>query len=584
MLALFDASRLLPFRERADILRESFIILALLCALLALGFFGYGMSVPLAQVESLPLSLELRYLPYYAGRSVLRMLIAFAASIVFTVACATLAARNRLARSLILPALDILQSVPVLGFLSITVTGFLALFPGSLLGAECAAVFAIFTSQVWNLTFSFYHSLVAIPEELVDAAKVSRLGTLSRFLKLDLPYGAIGLVWNGMMSFGGGWFFVTQSEAITVMNKNIKLPGIGSYLAQASEEQNHFAVAASLLTLLLVICVFDQLVWRPLLVWVEKFKFETTQNPYPPQSAVLRFVEGSKVLAVFERLVFSPLEELLLRLSQISRERREKLHYRVPALRGTARGLATLAFVCVCLSVPYYASEMLQVIRTRLGAGDAVHILRLTLVTLGRVFLATALSSLIWIPLGVRIGLRPRLAARIQPLCQMAASFPVNMLFPFCVMVFVNYNVDFNFLGSCFLMSLGTQWYIAYNVIAGASALPEDLREVAASFQLGTWAKWKKLLLPAIFPFWVTGACTAAGGAWNASIVAEIIHWGSTTLLADGIGSYISVATQDGDMPKILASIGIMSLVVVTINRCLWRPLYERAAERYRLG
>jgi NitT/TauT family transport system permease protein len=518
-------------------------------------------------------------IPYYAGRTLLRMWIAFSFSLFFAVSLGYLAAKNRLARSIILPALDVLQSVPVLGFLSATVAGFMALFPGSLLGVECAAIFAIFTGQVWNMAFGFYHSMVTIPTDMQEAASTYGLNRWQRFRTVELPASAHSLLWNSMMSFGGGWFFVAQSEAISVMNKDIKLPGLGAYMAQAIGRGDHQAAFWAVLAMLAIILISDQLVWRPLLAWADKFKVEMTESATPATSWVYNLLRGAYIFRWFSKRVWQALKDRLQDLVP-----RSKAGTGQPAvgrnwpLRTIAVALAAwLGFEILTAIIAAVAALHGTVTPAILG-----HIVWLGLLTLLRVIAMTIFATLIWTPVGVWIGFQPRVARIAQPLAQIGASFPVNMTFPIVVGFFVATHTPMNW-GSVLLIAMGTQWYILFNVIAGAMAIPNDLKEAARIYGLRNWDLWRTLILPAIFPFWVTGACTAAGGAWNASIVAELATWGDTTLKADGLGAFIATVTKSGDTPLIIASIGVMSLFVLLMNRLIWRRLYTFAERRFRL-
>ncbi|HUJ00505.1 MAG TPA: ABC transporter permease subunit [Usitatibacter sp.] len=560
------------------------VLLAIFGLLWALVVLGGDMRVQFDELHPTPLSLDPWYIPYYTARTVLRMLIAFCASLLFTLAWGYVAAHNRRARRVMLPVLDILQSVPVLGFLSVTVTGFLALFPGSLLGVECAAIFAIFTAQAWNMTFGFYHSLVTIPAELREAARVYRMNGWQRFSLLELPAASIGLIWNSMMSFGGGWFFVAQSEAITVLHKNIKLPGLGSYMASAVETGNMRAAVYAIVAMIATIVAFDQLVWRPLIAWAEKFKIEQTAAGEAPQSWFLEFLQRSFVLEWLSEHVGDAFGRAARRIADAGSDAARELRARAPsAARAVLRLVAWAVATAIVAWLVVDAFGIARVIRTQLTPGEMLRVVGLGFLTFLRVAAMTLLATAIWTPIGVWIGLRPRVARIAQPLAQIAASFPVNMTFPFVVGVFIGLHVPMG-LGAIFLMALGTQWYILFNVIAGAMAIPGDLREAARLFGLDGWRLWRTLIIPAIFPFWVTGAITAAGGAWNASIVAEVATWGRERLVADGLGAFISQVTERGDSPAIYFSIFVMSVFVVVINRVVWRRLYDLAETKYRLG
>ncbi|MCC6193236.1 MAG: ABC transporter permease subunit [Burkholderiales bacterium] len=560
------------------------LVLAAIFALLWLVItLGGDMRVRFDELHAPAISLDVALIPYYTARTVLRMMLAFVAALLFTFVYGYIAAKCLPARKVMLPLLDVLQSVPVLGFLSITLTGFLSLFPGSLLGVELASIFATFTAQAWNLTFGFYHSLVTIPDDLKAVASVYRMNRWQRFTRLELPSSAIGLMWNSMMSFGGGWFFVTQSEAISVLNKNIKLPGLGSYMATAAEAGDTRAAVYAIAAMIVTIVVLDQLLWRPLVAWAEKFKLEQTEGKDIPTSWVLDLLRRSYVLTWLSEHVGRAAGNFTRHASVLISDLADQAIVRVPqaskALLWMALWVAAAAAIA-WLAVDAYriASE----IRTQLTAGEMLHVMWLGCLTLLRVVAMSAIATLIWTPVGVWIGLRPRVARIAQPLAQIAASFPVNMTFPFMVGFFVASHVPLDF-GSVLLMALGTQWYILFNVIAGAMAIPTDLREAALLFGLRRWRLWKTLIIPAIFPFWVTGAVTATGGAWNASIVAEVAAWGNEKLVADGLGAYIARATAKGDQPAIYFSIVVMALFVVVINRVFWRRLYDLAERRFRL-
>jgi NitT/TauT family transport system permease protein len=561
----------------AVVILTVFVLLWLLVAL------SGDMRVRFDELHQPPLSLDVARIPYYTARTVLRMFIAFAAALLFTFAYGYVAAKSVRARKIMLPLLDILQSVPVLGFLSITVTGFLALFPGSLLGVECASIFAIFTAQAWNMTFGFYHSVITIPAELQEAATVYRMNRWQRFTKVELPSSAIGLMWNSMMSFGGGWFFVAQSEAISVLNKNIKLPGLGSYMASAVEAGDTRAAVYAIIAMIVTIVVIDQLLWRPLVAWAEKFKLEQTEGKDGPTSWVLDLLQRSYVLAWFSTHIGDAFGRFSERASALGSDLTQVISWHTPApakllLRAGVWVVAAIAVGWLVLD----AIDIAQEIRTDLTGPQMLHVVWLGALTFLRVVAMSIMATLVWTPIGVWIGLRPRVARVAQPLAQIAASFPVNMTFPFIVAFFILAGIPIN-LGSILLMALGTQWYILFNVIAGAMAIPTDLRESAALFGLRRWQLWKTLIIPAIFPFWVTGAVTATGGAWNASIVAEVATWGKDKLVADGLGAYIARVTEQGDQPAIYFSIMVMAVFVVAINRLFWRRLYDLAERKFKL-
>ena len=559
---------------------DALVLLTLFGLLWSVMHFGKGMLVAFNPASVPALDFSTDQIPYYAGRTLLRMWIAFCFSLFFAISLGYLAAKSKAARAVILPALDVLQSVPVLGFLSATVAGFMALFPGSLLGVECAAIFAIFTGQVWNMAFGFYHSMVTIPTDMQEAASTYGLSRWQRFRTVELPASAHSLIWNSMMSFGGGWFFVAQSEAISVMNKDIKLPGLGSYMASAIEQGDNHAALLAVVAMLCIILMSDQLIWRPLLVWADKFKIELTESSQTPTSWVHDLLRGTYLFTWLGLYAWQPLQDRLDRA--FLRHRPAVRRTRLAAANWPLRAAGLALAVWLGYEALVGAAAAMAALRESLTAAAAGHIFWLGFLTLLRVLAMTVLATLVWTPIGVWIGFHPKVARFAQPLAQIGASFPVNMTFPIVVGLFVATGTPMNW-GSILLIAMGTQWYILFNVIAGAMAIPNELKEVASVYGLRRWKLWRTLILPAIFPFWVTGACTAAGGAWNASIVAEFATWGSTTLKADGLGAFIAEVTKSGDTPLIIASIGVMSLFVIAMNKLVWRPLYGYAERRFRL-
>jgi NitT/TauT family transport system permease protein len=458
------------------------------------------------------------------------------------------------------------------------VTGFIALFSGSLLGLEMASIFAIFTSQAWNMAFSFYQSLKMLPRELDEAVTLYRLPRWQRFVRLEVPASMIGLVWNAMMSFGGGWFFVAASEAISVLNQQYTLPGIGSYVAAAVAARDLRAILLAMATMAAVIVVVDQFFWRPLVAWANKFKLETRASADVPQSWLLDLLRSSRVPGLVHKAL-SPLGEAFNR--QIVR--RFPVH--PPRAETNPRSRSGdwlyngLLLILLAGLIVWGLNFVLAEVGLR-EVGDAV--LR-GLATFGRVVVLVVVSTLIWTPIGVAIGFNPRLAHLAQPVVQLMASFPANFIFPFATVVFIRAGINLNW-GGILLMALGAQWYILFNTIAGAMSIPTDLREMTANMGLHGWRLWRHLIMPGIFSAWVTGGITAGGGAWNASIVSEIVTWGSTTLTAYGLGAYVAQATGVGDWPRIVLGVGVMSLYVVGFNRLFWRRLYKLAEAKYRLG
>ncbi|MBR2686548.1 MAG: ABC transporter permease subunit [Aquamicrobium sp.] len=572
-----------PLAIRRSVLPSAWDIMALLLVVGAIVLIAYGAEVttePLSALDASPLSLDPANLPVYALRTTLRMLLAIVLSTVFTFIYAAAAAKSRRAEMVLVPMLDILQSVPILGFLTFTVTFFLNLFPGSVLGAELASVFAIFTSQAWNMTFSMYQSMRNAPADLVEATRSFHLTGWQRFWRLDVPFAMPGLVWNAMMSMSGGWFFVVASEAITVGNTTVTLPGVGSYVALAIQQQNIAAIVYAVIAMLVVIILYDQLLFRPLVAWADKFRFETTASADAPQSWMLDLLRRSRLV----RVLVTPLAWLA----------RTVWTLRLPAMptfgtveAGDAATRSRLAdglwIGLIALGAAYGAYVSIGYLKTNVGWIDVATVLADAFITLARVIVLMALATLLWVPVGVWIGLRPKLAEKVQPLVQFLAAFPANIAFPVFVVLIAHYDLNPNIWLSP-LMILGTQWYILFNVIAGASAFPSDLKEAARSFHIAGWRWWFKVILPGIFPYYVTGAITASGGSWNASIVAEVASWGNEQLTARGLGAYISKATSAGDFPRVVLGIVVMCLFVTLFNRLVWRPLYAFGERRLRLA
>lgn len=548
-----------------------------------LAHLGKGLFVEFRPPAIQPrISLDPRMLPYYAARSTLRMFLALGASTLFTFAYGYLAAKNKRAEQVLIPLLDILQSVPVLAFLTITVTGFMSLFPDSLFGLELASIFAVFTGQAWNMTFAFYHSLITLPKELDDAAMVFRLSKWRRLVTLEIPASMIGLVWNAMMSFGGGWFFVSISEAIQVEHQTYVLPGVGSYVAEAYRQNDTAAILYAILTMVVVILVVDQFFWRPLVAWSEKFKLEKTISADVATSWLLDLMRSAKLprlfgtywrrwLRWFRRLRWP-------RLPFFKHRRGDRNSKRKPFINGDLWFGASLGAVVV--GALWIGTRFVtQEVATK-EIGIAFYLGFLTFL---RVLVLLTVATAVWTPIGVWIGFNPRFAKLVQPLVQFLSSFPSNFIFPALGYFFYRTHIGLN-AGAIVLMALGAQWYIMFNSIAGAMSVPSDLREMATNMGLGGWSLWRKLIIPAIFPAWVTGAITASGGAWNASIIAEIQQVGHKELTASGLGAYITQASHANDVPRIVLGVTVMCIFVVGVNRFVWRRLYTLAETRYRLG
>ncbi|MDB5783536.1 ABC transporter permease [Caballeronia mineralivorans] len=579
-----SAWRLLP--NRWDFVAFPLIICVL--ALTAVGF--HETLAPISTLQTQAVSLDPANLPEYALRTTLRMLAAMVASLVFTLIYGTLAAKSRRASMVLVPILDILQSVPVLGYISFTVTFFLALFPGRVFGAELAAIFAIFTSQAWNMTFSFYQSLRTVPRDLDEVSRGFHLTNWQRFWKLEVPFSMPGLIWNMMMSMSGGWFFVVASEAIVVGNRTIVLPGIGAYLATAIGERNLGAIGWVILAMTVVILAYDQLMFRPLVAWADKFRMENTSSGNVPESWLLDLIRRTRLihqLLVPAGWMIGKMARVPLTLPSLQgRLPKFQIGGALASARSRSRNpsrIGDIVWAIIVLALTVFVVWKVTVfVSTGVTWSEVGHVFWLGLITLFRVAVLIALASVIWVPIGVLIGLRPALASKIQPLAQFLAAFPANLLFPVFVVVIVKFNLNPDIWLSP-LIVLGTQWYILFNVIAGATSYPNDYREAATNFQIKGWQWWRQAILPGIFPYYVTGAITASGGAWNASIVAEAVSWGNTKIVAHGLGAYIAESTANGDYPKIILGIAVMSLFVTLFNRLLWRPLFAYAEARLRL-
>jgi NitT/TauT family transport system permease protein len=555
------------------------VVVAVLVLLYVVVRVGHGVTASFSPHALQHVSTSPARLPYDAVRSLLRMFVALFFSFAFTLVYGYTAARSRRAERVLVPILDILQSVPVLGFLTITVTVFVGIFPHSELGLEWAAIFAIFTAQAWNMTFSFYASLKSLPRELDELSRSLRLTKWQRFWKIEVPNGAIGLVWNGMLSFGGAWFFLVASEAITLHNRTYSLPGVGSYVGAAIGKGDLGAVGFAIGAMIIMVIGVNFLFWRPLVAWSERFRYETTEAKEAPRSVVLGILARStwpRTVGRARRRVAEPLGRAMRVLGRDG----------APATVAPARQrTGDIVFgVLVAAAVAFGAYEGLHYIATTPGAGldEIPHCFALGAATFARVCVLLVFATLVWVPVGVWIGLNPRVARLAQPIVQVLASFPANFVFPFATLVFIDLGISIN-IGGVLLMALGAQWYILFNVIAGASAVPSDLREAMEVLDVHGWQRWKRLIIPGILSSYVTGAITAAGGAWNASIVAEVVTYHKTTLTAYGLGAYIVQASNDGNKAKLICGVAVMSVYVVAVNSLFWRRLYRLAESRYSL-
>ena len=555
-------------------------IFALVVGALTLVALGARETFQPMAAQTTPISLEPAMLPHYALRTTLRMLAALVASTVFTFVYGTWAAKSRRAEMVLIPLLDILQSVPVFGFMTFTLAFFLALFPGRILGAELASIFLVFTAQAWNMTFSFYQSLKTVPRDLADVSQSLRLGAWRTFWTLEAPFAAPGLIWNAMLSMSGAWFFVVAGEVFTVGATKVSLPGVGSYVALAIERQDLRAIGFAILTMLVVILLYDQLLFRPLVAWSERFRVElSAAQGEPPTSWLLSFIERAQLMRRLTRPI-GRLSGALMRLRFGDVRARRAAPRLAKVWSSPSTDVVWIALVVA--GALWGAWPAVGFIGAEVKPAEAAAVFGLGLLTLGRVLVLIALASAIWVPVGIWIGLRPKWTQVVQPIAQFLAAFPSNILFPLFVVMIVRFHLIADVWLSP-LMILGTQWYILFNVIAGASAFPNDLREAAASFRVRGWTWWRKVMLPGVAPYFVTGAITASGGSWNASVVAELVTWGNTTVKAHGLGAFIEEATVRGDMPRVILGVAVMSVFVVTFNRLLWRPLFGLASRRLRL-
>ena len=539
-----------------------------------IAFAHYWSGPVTAQAE---ISLRPAVLPKYALFSVLRLAIAYVFSFLFTLVYGYVAAYNRKAERFMIPLLDTLQSIPVLSFLPGVMISMAALFPSKQLGVELGSVLLIFTGQVWNMTFSFYSSLKSIPTEMREAALAYRLSWWQRFWQLELPQAAIGLIWNSMMSVAGGWFFLMACEMFVLGDRDFRLPGLGSYLQTAANAGDMRAIFWGLMTMIAVIILIDQIVWRPVIAWAEKFKVEQVGSAQVPRSPVLNLLRRSRMLPFVTRSLVLPIRERLD--LHFAKEYDARSHTK--AASGVRRWALRAVAVVALVGVGYAVIKILSMLAT-MPSAEWLHVAWGAGATFLRVEVVLVIAALWTVPVGVAIGLRPKLAAIAQPLVQIAASVPATALFPIILLVLMRAGGGLG-IGSIVLLLLGTQWYILFNVIAGATAIPSDLKEVCGAYQLSWAERWRRLFLPAIFPYLITGFVTASGGAWNASIVAEYFHFRGQTISTTGLGAIISYATDSGNFRLLLAATVVMAIMVVTINRLAWRPLYALASTRFKL-
>lgn len=555
------------------------VAILILAVLVTIAWGASGMNKTLLELQATPIVLSPYALPKYALFTTLRMFTAITAAVLVSLILATLAAKNRLAGLIIIPAVDVIQAVPILGFLAFTITFFTRVFPGHEYGAELAAIFAIFTNQMCNLTFSVYQSFITLPTDLSNISKQFGENARQRYWRLELPFAMPGLIWNAMMSMSGGWFFIIASEALAVGKTKISLPGIGSWLALAIEQKNLTAIIWAIIAMVIVIIIYDQLLFRPLVAWSNKFSMTKAGAIKAADSWLYDVIKRGNFL----RYLHAPLAEL-----------RYVLLCSSPKIKFTRINPLAIALIRKIAKYVWYIFLVILVARAALfiyayfthntaifNMYNIVHVFVLGMYTLLRVVAMFALASIIWVPLGVFIGLHPNVAKWAQPLALLLAAFPANILFPLAVVVILHFKLNSN-IWLAFLFLLGSQWYILFNIIAGIKAYPNELQKTAAIYQIRSWLWWRKVILPGLFPFFVTGGIAAAGGAWNVSIVAEVVNWGNTELKAQGLGAYIAEATAAGNLDQVLLGVVMMSLIVITINITVWRRLYSYAAEHFR--
>ncbi|MBP6104800.1 MAG: ABC transporter permease subunit [Gammaproteobacteria bacterium] len=535
------------------------------------------MHAPYQAGTPLTLSLSPWMLPHYAAHTVLRMLIAFICSLVVTFTLAPLAAKNKQAEKCLIPLIDILQSVPILGVLSMTFVFFINLFPNQRLGPECAAIFAIFTSQVWNMILSFYQSLKTVPKTFYDISAIFHLSAWQRFWRVEVPYAIPGLLWNSMISTSAGWFFLVAAEAISVNNQQIMLPGIGSYISLAISHRDLSALFYATFSMFIVILCYDQLFFRPLLSWAARFQDnDALENNSTSRSWVYQLLLKTRWIKKIHAL-FKKLSQQCLNPS----DKRPCKPFKAIQHAATSRQIVIYAWNTIVIGLIGVAVFMLwRCMRDSIRLDEIPHVFYLGAITTCKVGILVMLCSLLWIPVGVWIGFRPKLTHRILPIIQFLAAFPANLVYPLFVTLILRFHLNVN-LWTSPLMILGTQWYILFNVIAGTMQIPKDLQWAAKSLRLKGWLWWKKMLLPAIFPYYITGSMTAAAGCWNASIVSDVLSWGDHTLIATGLGSYIALHSHTGDFSRVTLGIVVMCFYVLVINRLLWRPLYTFSSARF---
>lgn len=555
-----------------------FIILLLMFGIMAAVVWGSAQMIGPYQIgETIPIDLSPLALPGYAIQTVLRMVVALFFSFLATFTIGTWAAKSKQAEKILLPLVDILQSIPVLGFLSISVLGFIYLFPGSMLGPECAAIFAIFSSQAWNMILSFYQSLKILPKELKDAAMTLQLGAWQRFWRLEVPFAMPALLWNTMVSLSASWFFVVASEAFSIANQQIHLPGIGSYISYATLHSDYRAIGFAILAMLLVIILYDQLIFRPLIIWSEKFKPDPDESE-EASSWFLNLLQKTNVKKHTLKL-FIKIRDAFVHAQYFSKTPSlPVLTFKHTTWLKTLTRWISIALITIGLLIS--VGLIIQFVYTNLSLPEVGKVFYFGFISALKIAILVLISSFIWVPIGVWIGLNPKISGVIQPILQIFAAFPANLLYPVLFMLIIQYHLNADIFTSP-LMILGTQWYILFNVVAGANSLSKEIKMVAKNYGVKGLLWWKRIILPAIFPYYITGAMTAAGGCWNASIISDVITWGDKTIQATGLGGYITVAFQAGDFPRMTLGIIVMCIYVILFNRLIWHKFYEIAESRF---
>ncbi|RYE06485.1 MAG: ABC transporter permease subunit [Rickettsiaceae bacterium] len=566
-------------------------IIAFLIVNLAVIFVAWGvkaMSTPIEITQNQTITLLLSDLFFYSLRTLLRMLIAIVISVIVALPLAVIIAKSAKVEQILLPMLDVLQSVPILGYISFTVTTFLALFPGQNTGAEMAAIFAIFTSQVWNIIFSFHQSLKSLPQELKDTAQVFNLTRWQKFWRMELPFGIPSLVWNIVLSMSSGWFYVVASEVIVVGNNNITLPGIGSYISLAIAEQNVSAVINAVVAMTIIILIYDQLIFRPLVVWSDKFRYETTTTDQIPKSWIFELFVKSILVSLIVRPILILVTKIIIywphkiAYAINSNNQHPNIASKTPKTINHSSKIANYiwyGFLAMSTWITLY--YIVNFVNHIVGFKEVLYVMKLGAVTLARVFCMVLIAAIIWVPIGIKIGLNSHLTKLVQPIAQFLASFPINIFFPIVVTIIINQNLNPDIWLSP-LIIIGSQWYILFNIIAGVSTIPNDLKEVAKNLHVEGYLSWKKLIIPSIIPHFITGAITASGAAWNASIIAEYVVFGHEKITAYGLGSYITEQTIAADFNKIALGVSIMAFYVILLNKLFWQPLNNYSKKKFK--